>query len=269
MSWRTFIVALALCFAAVVCSAAQMDSPDANIKSSEHAPASSGMDLDMASSTSTITVAELTVPTKARKELEKARKAAVRHRMEEADHHIAKALLAWPRYCQALTLKSWLELRRHSYEEARVDAEMAVEDDPHDHLALVTLGDSYLFLHRLDDALRAFDRSIAVKPNAWQGYYAKGKLAILLGDWPGALRAAAKASSLTGENAYLHLLRAFALAGMKDRPAADNEIAAFRRLKPEAASSPQIKRALNDLGIYDTEPTRDVTRGDSTLVTHP
>jgi tetratricopeptide (TPR) repeat protein len=264
MSYRTLIVALALCLATAVCSAAQIDSRP--VKSSEPDQASSGMDLDMASSAATVTVAELTVPTKARKELEKARKAVLRHRLGEADNYIAKALLAWPRYCQALTLKSWLALTRHSYEQARVDAEMAVEYDPNDHLALAALGDSYLFLNRLDDALRAIDRSIAVKPNAWQGYYVKGKLSIVLGDWPGALRAAAKASTLTKENAYLHLLKVFAFAGMKDWSAADSEMVVFRQLKPEALWSPQIKRALNNIGMYNTESP--MSRDDNLLATH-
>jgi tetratricopeptide (TPR) repeat protein len=242
-----------------------MDSPPA--KSSEQDQTKSGMDLDMASSAATVTVAELTVPVKARKELERARKAVLRHRLEEADNYIAKALLAWPRYCQALTLKSWLALTRHSYEQARVDAEMAVEYDPNDHLALAALGDSYLFLNRLDDALRAIDRSIAVKPNAWQGYYVKGKLSIVRGDWPGALQAAAQASSLTKENAYLHLLKVFAFAGMKDWSAADSEMAVFRRLMPEALWSPQIKRALNDIGMYNTE--RPMPRGDNPPAADP
>ena len=267
MSCRNFIFAVALCFAAVVCSAAQKASPAGNINSSEQDQAGSGMDLDMASSAATVTVAELAVPIKARKELEKARTAVVRHRLGDADHYIAKALLAWPHYCQALTLRSWLALKRHSFEQARVDAEMAVEYDPNDHLALATLGDSYLFLNRLDDALRAIDRSIALKPDAWEGYYVKGKLSLVLGDWPGALQAAATASSMTGQNAYLHLLRIFAFARMKDRSDADSEMAVFRRLKPEASWSPEIKKALNDLGMYNTEAP--ISREDNIPATHP
>jgi len=269
MSCRNFIFALAFCFAAVGCSVAQKNSPTRNINSTEEGQARSETDLDVASSAATVTVAELTVPTKARKELEKARKAVLRHRNKEADHYIAKALLAWPHYCKALTLKSWLAVSRHSYDEARVDAEMAVEYDPNDHLALAALGDSYLFLNRFDDAQRAIDRSIALKPNAWQGYYVKGKLSIVLRDWPGALRAAVKASSLATENAYPHLMMIFALSGMKDWSAADNELAVFRRLKPEASWSPEVKRALNHIGMYKTEPAMDVTRGDNSPSKHP
>jgi tetratricopeptide (TPR) repeat protein len=246
-----FIAALPLCFAPAMCSAAQLDFPVADIKSSEQDQVSSGIDLGTSPSSATVTVAELTVPPKARKELEKARKAVLRHRLGEADHYIAKALLAWPRYCQALTLKSWLALTRNSYEQARADAEMAVEYDPNDYLALATLADSYMFLNRLDDARRAIDRSIAIKPNAWQGYYAKGRLSILHGDWLGALQAAAQASTLTEDNGYLHLLRIFAFAGMKDRSDGDSEMAVFRRLIPEASWSTQLKRALNDIGMYN------------------
>lgn len=264
MSWRMLIITLPLCFAVVVCRAARLGSPAANIESSEQEQTSLGTDLGAASSTATVTVAELTVPTKARKELEKARKAILHQRVDEADHYIAKALLAWPRYCQALTLKSWLALTRKSYEQARADAEMAVEYDPNDSLALQTLGDSYMFLHRFDDALRIIDHSIAIKPSAWQGYYEKGKLSILRGDWPGALRAAAKASSLTRDNPYLHLLRVFAFAGMKDQSAADREIAVFRRLKPETSWSPQLRRALIGTGMYNIEPPTDVSRSDNT-----
>lgn len=165
MSCRVFLVTLPLCFAAVVCSAAQLNSSGAHIQSYDEAELGSGMVLSTASSSATVTVAELRVPTKARKDLEKARKADLRHRLEEADHYIAKALIAWPRFCQALTLKSWLALTKNSYEQGRLDAEMAVEYDPNDYMALVTLGDSYMFLDRFDDALRVIDRSIAIKPN--------------------------------------------------------------------------------------------------------
>ena len=256
MSCRN-IVALALCFAGAVYGAAQLDPAAVNIARSEQTERSWRTDLGVSSSSATVTVAELSVPPKARKELEKARKSILRHRLGDADHYIAKALLAWPRYCQALTLKSWLAISRHSYEEARVDAEMAVQYDPNDHLALVLLGDSSIYLNRFDDALRAIDRSIAIKPNAWEGYYEKGKLSIATGDWPGALRAGAKASSLTKENADLHLLKVFAFAEMKNRSAADGEMAAFRRLKPEASWSPEIKRALSDVG-YNVEPAIEV-----------
>lgn len=266
MFYRVPIIALLLYFAAVVCSAAQR-SP-AGIRDSEQDEVSLGTDFGTSTATATVTVAELQVPAKARKELEKARKAVHRHRLGQADQYVAKALLAWPHYCQALTLKSWLALRRQSYEQARVDAEMAVQYNPNDYLALMTLADSYMFLNRLDDALHAIDRSMELKPNAWQGYYEKGKLSILRGNWPGALRATEKAFSLTTENAYLHLLRIFAFAGMKDQSAADREMAAFRRLKPEAFWSPELKSAFNGIGYHTDLPT-DVPRGNNAAATHP
>lgn len=266
MSYRISFVPLLFCFAAAVCSAAQLNSPGA--ESTEQDQVSSEIIAGTASS-ATVSVAELAVPAKARKELEKAKKAVLRKRLEEADHYISKALLAWPHYCQALTLKSWLALTRNSYEQARVDAEMAVQYDPNDYLAQVALGDSYMFLNRLDDAVRAIDRSIAIKPNAWQGYYAKGKLSIERGDWSGALRAAEKASTLTQEKAYLHLLRVFAFAGMKDWPAADNEMAIFQRMEPEASRSPQLRRALNVMGMHNIEPPVGVSRDDTITAVHP
>ena len=220
-----------------------------------------GIDVDAESKDATVSVAELTVPSKASKALEKARHAVVRNKLEDADRYIAKALLAWPHYCQALTLRATLALTRNSYEQARADAEKAVEYDPNDGLAYMVLGDSYLSLNRLDDAMRAIDRSIDIKPNAWQGYYEKGKILLIHHDWEGTLRQAAKAASLkTEDDPYLHLLKAFAFAGMKDRPAATNEIDAFRRLKPESSWSPQTRQRLNEIGLSGIENSGEPIR---------
>ena len=194
-----------------------------------------------------MSVAELKVPSKASKALEKARHAIRRNKLDEADHYIAKALLAWPHYCQALTLRATLALTRKSYEQARADAEKAVEYDPNDNVAYMVLGDSYISLNRFDDALRAIDRSTEIKPNAWQGYYEKGKILLVHHDWAGALRQAEKAASLKNDDdPYLHVLKAFAFAGMNDRISAKKEIDAFRRLKPDDSSwPPQIRQRLN------------------------
>jgi tetratricopeptide (TPR) repeat protein len=213
------------------------------------------MDSDAASKDTTVSVAELQVPSKARKALEKARRAIRHNKLDEADHYITEALLVYPRYCQALTLRATLALGKKSYEQALADAEKAVEYDPNDNLAYIVLGDSYISLNRLDDALRAIDRSTEIKPNAWQGYYEKGKLLLVHHDWAGALRQAAKAASLTNRDyPYLHVLKAFAFAGLNDRLSAKNEIAAFRRLKPDDSSlPPQIRQQLNAMELFAIE----------------
>jgi len=208
------------------------------------------IDVDAASRDATVSVAELKIPGKARKALEKARQAFSHHKLAEADRFIAKALVAWPHYCQALTLRATLALTTRSYENARADAEKAVEYDPNDSSAYVVLGDSYILLNRLDDAQRAVDRSIEIKPNAWEGYYDKGRILVLRHDWAGSLRQVEKAASLkTEDDPYLHLLKALAFAGMNDQAAAKNEVDTFRRLKPESSWSPQTRERLNDLGL--------------------
>ena len=209
-----------------------------------------GIDLDAASTDATVSVAELKIPSKARRALEKAKQAVTHNKLVDANRYIEKALAAWPHYCQALTLRAMLALSSNSFEEARSNAERAVEYDPNDGSAYLVLGDSYILLDRLDDAQRAVDRSIEIKPNAWQGYYDKGRILVIRRDWPGVLRAVAKASSLkTEDDPYLHLLKALAFAGMNDRPAAKNEVDAFRRLKPEASWSSQTRRLLTITGL--------------------
>jgi hypothetical protein len=71
-------------------------------------------------------------------------------------------------------------------------------------------------------------------------------------DWAGALRQAAKAASLTNRDyPYLHVLKAFAFAGMNDRLSAKTEAAAFRRLKPDDSSwPPQIRQRLNAIDSF-------------------
>ena len=129
----------------------------------------------------------------------------------------------------------------------------------------MVLGDSYISLDRFDDALRAVDRSIDLKPNAWQGHYEKGKILLIHRDWAGTLQQATKAASLkTEDDPYLHLMKAFAFAGMNDRPSARNEIAAFRRLKPDDSSwPPQTKQRLNALGLSAVENSGQPDPSDS------
>lgn len=205
-------------------------------------------------SQATVSAAQLAVPANAKRELLKAQDAVNKKRWDVANRCLQKALTLWPKYAEALVLRSLIERDQHSSGLAIADAEKAVQSDPDYGRAYVVLGASYTDVNRWDDAVRTLDHGIAVAPSYWQGYYEMSRVLLLKGDSAGALRQAEKASSLAPtEFPTLHLIKGYAYLGLKNQTAARGELETYVKLKPNGEPATKAREILSQLSSSSPE----------------
>jgi tetratricopeptide (TPR) repeat protein len=199
-----------------------------------------------AGDTSTISVNQLKIPDKARKELDKARSLMEANKLDEASKRVNQALAIAPDFAEALTLRAVLSMTNNRLEEARVDLEKAVQIDPNYAMAYVVLGSDYNALERFDDAQRVLDRAIAMAPNTWQAYFELSKAALGRGDFRAALRQVNKAQDRNKRDfAPLHLVKAKALLGLRNFREAVSELESYLAKAPEGGASAEARQTLD------------------------
>jgi len=184
-------------------------------------PASAG-----AGTRTSVSVAQLQVPRKARKAYDKAQSAIAKQDLAAAARYVEEALALHPEYSEALTLRGVLHLDAGKIEAACQDFDRAIKADNSYSTAYFALGAAYNVSSRFDDALRTIDRGLALAPNSWQAYFEMGKAFLGKGSYDAAVRQLNKAQTLVGQKDYplLHLVKAHALLGLKNYPEAMAEL---------------------------------------------
>lgn len=195
-----------------------------------------------------VTAAQLAVPAKARRDLEKAQDALHKKKLSDATRFIQRALVAWPHYAEALLLRAVMERQANTPQLAAADAEQAVGYDPNYPVAYFVLGSVYNDLDRSDDAIRTLDHGIAIGPTYWQGYYEMSRALLRKGDFQAALRQAEHSSSLAPkEFASVHLVKGYAYLGMNNSSAARTELETYIKMKPNVETAARAKAVLDQI----------------------
>ena len=203
------------------------------------------------SGAATVSVAEMRVPDKARKEFEKADEAFNKQKIDDARSHCAKALAIMPTYSRALTLSALLDLSDNKLEDAMQKAEQAVKSDYGYGLGYVVLASVYNSLQRYDDSIRTLERGIPLVPNSWQAYFEMSKSLLGKGDYQRALASADKALQLVPqEYAPIHLLRAHALLGLKSYQSAMAELEKYLGDNPNGSDTANVRKTLADVKAF-------------------
>ena len=194
-----------------------------------------------------VSVSQLKLSGKARDALRKAVDAVSKKRLADAARYVERALAIYPRSSEALTFRASLEAaNENSREQAKEDAEKAVEYDPNYAAGYIVLGSLYNYYQRFDDASRALDRAITLSPTSWQGHYELSIALIAKGDFQGGLREADRSSRLDSQNDLnLHIVRAYAYMGLKNPAAATAELEFVRKREPNNQLLSAAQDALN------------------------
>lgn len=178
-----------------------------------------------AGSNTSVSIAQLKVPGKARNAYKKAQAAMTKQELEAASRYVEEALAIHPEYSEALTLRGILKLDAGKIEAACQDFDHAIKADNNYSVAYFALGAAYNMASRFDDALRTIDRGLALSPTSWQAYFEMGKAFLGKGSYEAAVRQLNKAQDL-GPKEYplIHLVKAHALLGLKNYPEAMAEL---------------------------------------------
>ena len=199
----------------------------------------------------TVSVVEMRIPDKAKKEFEKAEQAFARHKLDEAQAHCAKALEASPTYSRALTLTALLDLSNNKLEDAAHLAEQAVKSDYNYGLGYVVLTSVYNAMRRYDDAFRTIEHAIPLVPNSWQAHFEMAKALLGKGDFQRALVSSDRALQ-TAKQDYplIHLVRAHALLGLKSYTDAMTELEKYLGADPDSADNAAVRKTLDQVKAF-------------------
>ncbi len=184
----------------------------------------------------TVSLAQYTVPAKARALYEKALQAMQHGKTDESRNKVDAALAICPKFPEALTLRGMLEADARKSTEAIADFQQAIQYDPHYAAACLALGSVYNSTGRFDDALLLLGQAERLAANAWLVYFEMARADIGKGKFAEALRNIDRSSELQGgvakESPELHLVRGYALIGLTEMPQAAHELETFLAREP-------------------------------------
>ena len=199
----------------------------------------------------TVSVVEMRVPDKAKKEFQKGEEAFAKHKMEDARSHCAKALAIAPTYSRALTLSALLDMVDNKLPEATQSAEQAIKSDYGYGLAYVVLASVYNATQRYDDALGTLERAMPLVPNFWQAHFEMAKSLLGKGDYERSLSSVDRALQIgPREYAPIHLVRAHALLGLKAYTQAMTELEKFLGDDPNGADTASVRKTLDQVKAF-------------------
>lgn len=199
----------------------------------------------------TVSVAQMRVPEKARKLLEKAQAALDKRKLEEADRYVGAALDVYPDFAEALTMRGLMDLDAKHLDDAAVNLEKAIQADRSYAMGFIVLGAVYNMQSRFDDAIRVLDRGLTLMPQSWQGMFELGKAELGKGNYEAAIRRLNKASDLaTVKYPPLHLAKAHALLGMKNFSEASSELEAYLEQDPKSPNAAAVRESLEQVRAF-------------------
>ncbi len=195
---------------------------------------------------SSVSVAQLKTPEKARRLMDKARDAFNKNRTPEVTKYLDAALAVAPDYADALTTRAILKMDSRQEDSAVEDLDHAIKADPGYGPAYLVMGALFNQRGRFDDALRSLDRDATFEPRSWQCAYEMAKAWLGKHDYEHALQQLKRAESLGGVKMLgaIHILRGYALLGQRHFEQANREFEAYLSSEPRGEMVGRIRVVL-------------------------
>jgi tetratricopeptide (TPR) repeat protein len=202
-----------------------------------------------------VSVAQMKVPNKARNEFHKAQDRLDKNRFPEAREAALKAVQIYPDYAEAHALLGILDLQERKPSDATAELEKAVQLDPSSSYSFTALGATYNVLNRFDDAVRALSTALRLSPVSWQANFEIGKAYLGKGDFATSLRHLDRAMEAIATHDFLplHLVRAYAFLGLKQYPKAIAELEHYVSHAPENATTMEARHKLVEMKAFAAE----------------
>jgi len=199
----------------------------------------------------TVSLAQYSVPSKARALYEKAAQAMQHGKIDDSRSKVNAALAICPKFPEALTLRGMLEADAGKPTEAIADFQQAIQYDNNYAAAYLALASVFNSSRRFDDALLFLGEAERLAASAWLVYFEIARADIGKGKFAEALRNIDRSSDLQGgvqkEVPELHLVRGYALIGLNEMPRAANELQTFLAHEPRGEVADRVRIILDKL----------------------
>lgn len=195
-----------------------------------------------------VSLTQMNVPDKARKEYEKAGKAMQASNWGKARLQLEKAIAHFPQFAAAWNDLGVVHMNTGNREPARTAFEKAIEFDlnyarAHRNLALLAFSDG-----KINEASALLERALTSDPLDPQALTLMAQLQLLAGKTEDALANARKVHSVPHEGqAVAHFIAARALEARNLNDEAASEYRMFLQEAPNSASAPKARAALEKL----------------------
>ncbi|MBV8206822.1 MAG: tetratricopeptide repeat protein [Acidobacteria bacterium] len=199
---------------------------------------------------STISIAEMKAPKKARQHVEKAAEAMREQRLGEARAETEAALAIYPAYAQALTLRGILKMDSRQMQEALQDLQAAIASDPDFAMSYAAMGAAYNALGRYEDAARSLQRAEGLEPRSWQAHFEMGKTELGRQNYAAALREVNRALELAlPPFPPIRLVRARIYLKQQNYEGAIPDLEEYLRAAPQDAAANDARKTLEQVRI--------------------
>ena len=203
------------------------------------------MNLNQTPSAYHISVAELAVPEKARKEYLRAQDQLSRNHTDAAIKHLKRALKAAPEFPTALNSLGTICYQTGKYKEAEEYFKQALDLDPDSYPPLVNLGGALLSLGQFEEALQANLRALERRPSDPLAHSQLGLSYEGLGEWDKAITSLQEAKRLEPthfSNPQLSIARLLLKKGRLE--ASVKEYEEFLSLHPDSSHAAGVHRLI-------------------------
>ena len=203
----------------------------------------------------TVSVANLSVPEKAKRALQSAQKAISKNKLEEAASELQRALTIAPHYPEALSLRAVVYLAKGDSKAALEDAHRAVQIDPSSSLAYTILGASYNAAGDFLQATASLQQAVKIDPNFWQGHYEMAKSLYGQGKSASALQEVEAAKrNVPKDFSQIHLICGAILMQLHRTNEAAEELQQFLKEDPKNPEAANVERTLARLSQPGANP---------------
>lgn len=197
---------------------------------------------------SAVSVADLKVPEKARRELDKAKEKLRAHDMSGAFSRVEEALKIDSHYSAAYQLRGLLELTQEHVGDAISDLDRAIKLDAGNAMARIILGSAYNSAKRFGDAVRTLEAALPLAANAWQVQYELGKAYAGAGQLRQSLECLNRAMALNPSFSGIRYARAFVLIHAGQYQDAATDLKQYLHDNPNGPEAEQAKQLLATIG---------------------
>ncbi len=192
-------------------------------------------------------VVDANVPEKASKEMERAREALAKKKMEEGILHLEKAVSVFPKFLEAQILLGSTYMDAGQLSKAEDALRVALKIDPKSASVMVSLGELFRRQKNYSKAEQMLLEALKYEETAWVGHYTLGRVYWETNEIVKAGREIGRTIQLNSEFAEAHLLggNIFVRLGMPENAIVEYE--EYLRIAPQGQLAPQAQQLIEKL----------------------
>jgi len=194
-----------------------------------------------------VSTTDLSVPSGARRELDKARGLIAREDFANAEQRLHKAIAIYPNYATAYNNLAVVYSELGDITREQQALEKAVGIDDHFALAYVNLGRMYLSKQNFAGAENALDKASSLTPTDSVTLMLLSYCQLMLRHFDDAIATSRRAHMLPGDHALVHQVAANAFEHKQDAASAISELELFLKEHPRGSSADESRTELGIL----------------------